>query len=144
MLGIMAGMTHRDICLEESMCPCSTLRLVCTWYASVYGVEEFDVFERGKWTLDPVVDPRPFSRALASPLSLVFSTLQGFFYSPLYLAVTCTVFGVRLWSAGLWTSGKSLQEWFPYSSLPWFDSGYMLVSVYRGLRIFCVKMDLGS
>ena len=28
---------------------------------------------------------------------------QDFFCCPLYLAVTCTVFGVRLWSTGVWT-----------------------------------------
>ena len=89
-----------DVAMLSSAAQC----LVCgLLYASVCGVEEFHVFPRGKWTSDPVVVPSPSSRAATSPLSLVFSALHGFFCSPLYLAVTCTVFCVRLWSTGLWT-----------------------------------------
>ena len=51
---------------------------------------------------------------------------------PLYLAATCTLLGVRLWSAGLWIFWRSLQEWFPYAALC-FDSGYVFGVSLRGL-----------
>ena len=101
---LFRGVPKNWVLLRDDVTLCVRIQRSAGYvHASVCGVEEFHVFPRGKWTLDPVVDPRPFSRAVTSLLSLVFSTLQGFFCSPLHLAVTCTVFGVRLWTTGLWT-----------------------------------------
>ena len=43
-------------------------------------------FYVNRWITDPEVDSR----------------LSGHVLQPLYLTVTCTVFGVRLWSTRLW------------------------------------------
>ena len=79
-------------------------------------------------------------RAMLPSFVSVYSALRGrqwytlcaqdTFCGPLYLTVTCTVFGVRLWSTRLRifleiTSGII----YVFSTL-WFDSGYMSVSVY--------------
>ena len=113
MLGIMAGMTQKDSCLEDVSVFSAQLGgyMVCVSLRSG-GIPRFSTW---KMDLDPVVDPRPFSRGVTSLRSLVFSTLHGFFCSPLYLAVTCTVFGVRMEI----TSGM-----VSVFITPLFDSGY--------------------
>ena len=44
---------------------------------------------------------------------------------PLYLAATWTLFGVRLWSTGLWIFLEMTSGIISVLSTLWFDSGYM-------------------
>ena len=81
--------------------------------------------------------------SLALPqLQLAEKTVS--FYDPLYLAVTCSVSPGEYKSWIFWEMSSGIN---PVFSTLWFDSGYMLASVYeasgRMSRIFYVLVDSG-
>ena len=66
-------------------------------------------------------------------------SLRGFleeFHTPLYLAVTCTVFGVRLWSTRVWIFWEMTAGIVFVFNTPWFDSGHIGVSLRSLLEVF--------
>ena len=67
-------------------------------------------------------------------------SLRGFleeFHTPLYLAVTCMVFGVRLWSTRVWIFWEMTPGIISVLNTPQFDSGYLFgVSLRSLLEVF--------
>ena len=69
-------------------------------------------------------------------------SLRGFleeFHTPLYLAVTCTVFGVRLWSTRVWIFWEMTPGLISVLNTPRFDSGYIY-----GVSLRCLLEEFPS
>ena len=67
-------------------------------------------------------------------------SLRGFleeFHTPLYLAFTCMVFGVHLWSTRAWIFWEMIPGMISVLNTPRFDSGYLFgVSLRSLLEVF--------
>ena len=109
-------------------------------YASVYGVEEFQVFLKWKWTSDLEVDSRPSLRAVTSLLMLVFTPFRSLFLRPV-------VSGSHLFDVVLEYRYADFSGIFsrnvPVFCATWLDSGYMLrqfaVSVWQQRQVRTVQ-----
>ena len=71
--------------------------------------------------------------------------VQGSFFSPFYLAVTCAVFGVRLWSTrGRIFLGDGFRNGFRIRGFFWIISHVLTCRVDLGLDLLEVRTILGG